>query len=1116
MYRHAHATTAIALAAATIANAWQFDKLYDFQTMPLIGEAGNSDTAWYFDTLRNADSAYPRLTIPVREGGWSGLELDTTDPTGHTFWTVSDRGLNIAHEKNGRNDKIFPFPGFHHKILRVRVEGDSVKVLSTDSLKSLEDASKYTTGLVSSKSPTGETALRMRLDSAIVDTSMGNRLAAVPEGYDFESIQRRGNSLWLSDEYGPFMVEVDIPTLRIKREWYPGHGLPEVLKKRRANRGMEAMAVTPSGKLVGILQSPMYNPAGGNTNDTRDAEMVRIVRLDPATGAVSEFAYLVDLKDGNRRGRDCKISDMLALSETRFLVLEQGVENKGDKAYRIDIFEIDIAEATNITAPGADGLLLGGKTLESIAKTPGALAKAGIVPAAKRALLSDLLRTTNWLSQKPEGIAVVDDTTLAIGNDNDYGMTDFDGDGIPHILPASQLEPSIMYLKVPSLAARLADSAFARSAAFKLTILHHNDGESQLMYAGTNATDQSRGGVHRFKAMVDTARAEAVAMGRSTIVLTAGDNFLAGKEWQASMDRDSSLPIYDGLALDRIGYDALCIGNHDFDFGPDVLARFIRSFPRSKAPFLSANLSFVDEPAMKALVDSGRVRGTLVIERNGEKIGIIGATTPTIATISSPRRTRIDTAIASVLQGRIDSLYAAGVRKIVVVSHLQSVANDTVLAKSLRKVDIMLAGGGDELLAGPLSKLHAGDVAMGAYPLSVKDADGRTVHVVTTQGDYTYLGQLEADFDTASEVIRIRHTSGPRMVSSATAGMDAGVKTETVDPVTAYVASLRTTVVGRTQQGLDGVRNNVRSRPTNLGALGADAMLWQAARIARTYGIDPALVSLQNGGGIRNGDTVQAGPLTMADMFDIHPFGNMFAVFPALPVTVLKDAFENAFRALPATAGSYAQIGGANIWVDTTRRAQTVDASGNLATRGDRVRLVVMGASDTLVKDGVVLDSSRKVPFATIDFLARGGDGYPLSKHAFVVAPVPQHQFLRDYIASGLDSTVDSIRYPLAFSGRVHILKGAGPVPVSTPPQPSFRLRRTGSALVGELTLVRDGVASIELLDVNGRSVGFAGGTVLTAGSNRITIPTTGIGRGVRILRLRAPDLDQVRTIHVD
>lgn len=1112
-------TVLLALGAATASLAWLPGKLYDFPEMPLIGESGRADTAWYFDSLRNADSVYARLPLPVREGGWSGLEPDTTDATGHTFWTINDRGLNVAHELNGRADKVFPFPGYHHKLLKVRVDGDSVRILSMDSIRSLEDASVFTTGLVSTKASTGETALRMRLDSAIVDTSATNRLAAVPYGYDFESIRRRGNSLWMSDEYGPFVVEVDLSTMRLKREWYPGNGLPEVLKKRRANRGMESMALTPSGKVVGLLQSPMYNQAGANSNDTRDAELIRLVWLDPATGATREYAYLPDLKDGNRRGRDVKTSDMVALSETRFLVLEQGVENKGDKRYLIDIFEIDLGEATDISAPGPDGLLLGGKTLETIAKTPGALAKAGIVPVAKRLLVGDLLRTTAWVSEKPEGLAIIDDSTLVLSNDNDYGMTDKGGDGIPHILPASQRKPSILYFRVPSLAARLTDSGFARSAAFRLTVLHNNDGESQLLYAGTNSADRGRGGIHRFKALVDSARRQAASAGREVLVLTAGDNFLAGKEWQASMDRDTTSPIYDAMALDRVGYDALVLGNHDFDFGPDVLARFIRSFSRSKAPFLSANLSFRNEPAMMALVDSGRVRSHLVVNKGGQRIGIVGATTPTITTISSPRNTTIDTAIVAAIQSRVDSLVKDGIDKIVVVSHLQAVANDTVLATKLRHVDIMLAGGGDELLAGGMSVLQPGQVAAGTYPLAVKDADGRTVYVVTAPGDYEYLGQLEADFDSRGEVIRIRHTSGPRRVVGASfpdgVGEDADVKSEVVDPVDAYVATLAATVVGTTQQGLDGVRNNVRSRQTNLGALTADAMLWQAARMATAYGVDTARISLQNGGGIRNGDTLLAGSLSMADIFDVHPFGNMFAVFPALPVTSLKDAFENAYRLLPASSGAYAQIGGAQVWIDTTRRAAGVDASGAMTSHGERVRTIVMGAADTLVKNGIVLDSARTVPFATIDFLARGGDGFPLSSHRFVVSAVPQHQFLRDYIAQGLGGTVDSTRYPLAFSGRLHIVAPSGPVGAAASPTRSFALRRTPGSIEGRLLLTEPGFVSIELFDIQGRVTARVGGTVLPAGAHTLVIPTRSNGRGVHILRLRAPDLDRVQTVNL-
>lgn len=1106
----------VLLVCAIAGHAWETNKLYPMpRNMPLIGEAGRSDTAWYFDSLKNADSLFTRLSVPVREGGWSALERDTTDPTGHTFWTINDRGLNVAHEVGGRSDKVFPFPGYTHKLLRIRVQGDSVAVLSIDSIKSLEDAAVFTTGLVSTKAATGETALRMRLDSAKVDTSTGNKIAPVANGYDFEAIRKYGNSLFLSDEYGPFVVEVDIPTLRIKKEWYPGMGLPEVLKKRRANRGMEGMAVTPSGKIVGVLQSAMHNQVGGNTNATRDGEMLRVVWLDPVTGKTREFAYLSDLKDGKRRGRDVKTSEVIALSETRFLVLEQGVENTVEKLYHIDIFEIDITHATDISATGPDGLVIGGKTLEQIAIVRGDLAKTGIVPVAKRLLVGDLIRNSVWRSEKPEGIAVIDDSTLAINNDNDYGMTDYGADGVPHMLAPDQIVPNVMYFRIPKLSARLADTLFPKPAAFRLTILHNNDGESQLIDAGNGATD--RGGVDRFKALVDSARTQAAAKGRHVITLTAGDNFLAGKEFQASLDREATAPIYDGIALDLVGYDALTIGNHDFDFGPDVLARFIRSFATSKAPFLSANLSFASEPALKALADSGRIRSHIVLDRGGEKVGIVGATTPTITTISSPRRTTIDTNVVAAIQSRVDSLVAAGVNKIVVVSHLQAVSNDTLMAKKLRNVDLLLAGGGDELLGSTSTLLQPGDAApVSPYPIKVQDADGKTVYVVTAPGDYLYLGQLEADFDDSGRVIRVVYGSGPRRVVGGSfpdaVGRDAAVKAQVVDPVAAYVSSLSSIIVGRTQQGLNGVRNDVRSKPTNLGALTADAMLWQSARIARNLGIDTARIALQNGGGIRNAAVIPAGPLTMSNMFDIAPFGNKFAVFPRLPVTTLKDGFENAVRLLPATSGGYAQIAGANIWIDTSRAGATLDASGKLATRGSRVRLVVMGTSDTLVRDGQVVDSSRRVPFATIDFLATGGDGYPFGADSFVVAPIAQHQFLRDYISSGLDSIVDSTRYPIGFSGRVHILPST-PVSAASRLARSARFHAANGRLTGALVLAEAGSVRMDLLDIQGRTVATTGNREYAAGPHTLSLAPS--GRGLFLLRLDAPGLRQTRTVQI-
>jgi 5'-nucleotidase len=1105
------------LAVAGASHAWETGRLYDFPNMPLIGEPGRTDTAWYFDSTKNVDSVFARLPIPVREGGWSGLEPDTTDATGHTFWTINDRGLNVAHELGGRADKVFPFPGYHHKLLRVKVDASGVVVIKTDSIRSLEDASVFTTGLVSTKASTGETALRMRLDSAKVDTTPGNAMSAVPNGYDFESVRRFGSSLFLSDEYGPFIVEVDIPTLRIKKEWYPGNGLPEVLKKRRANRGMEAMAVTPTGKVVGILQSPMYNQAGGkNANTTRDGEVVRILWLDPATGTTKEFLYPLDLKNGARRGRDTKISDMVALSETRFLVLEQGLENSGAKLYRIDIHEIDISRATDVSAPGVDGMLIGGRTIEEIASIPGALANTMLRPVAKRSLVLDMIRTTPWKSEKPEGIAVIDDSTMAISNDNDYGMTDYSGDGIPHILRADQMVPSIMYFRVPSLSVRLADSSFLlpSSAAFRLTVLHNNDGESQIADAGNGATD--RGGIHRFKALMDTARTQAAAKGRQILALTAGDNFLAGKEWQASLDRDTSLPTYDGLALDRMGYDALCLGNHDFDFGPDTLARFIKSFPVNNAPFLSANLGFANEPALKALADAGRIRSSIVVERDGQKIGIVGATTPTIAYISSPRRTIIDTNVAAAIQSRIDSLRATGVNKIVVVSHLQAVSNDTLLAKRLRHVDIMLAGGGDELLGAPNTAVQPGDAAPKApYPLRVKDADDRTVYVVTAPGDYLYLGQLEADFDSAGEIVRIGAASGPRRVMGSSyidgVGEDTAVKRLAVDPVIAYATALTTTRVGTSNVGLVGTRDSVRSRQTNLGSLSTDAMLWQAHRLAASLGLDSAKIAIQNGGGIRNNTVVPAGDLSMATVFDIHPFGNLLTVLPRTRVTTLKEAFEIAVRLLPAPNGGFPQIAGARMWLDTSKTAAKVDAIGTLTQQGARVRMIIVGEADTLVKDGAVVDSSRRIPVATLNFLAMGGDAYPFKADSMVHTSVPQHIFLRDFVNQKLTGTIDSASYPVR-AGR--ILFTDAQVSVATHRRATLNLIRLPGKLGAEMSLVEAGSATLELLDLRGRIVGGAR-AMFPAGQHRMELATRGTSNGLYVLRVQAPGIRQTKSVQL-
>lgn len=191
------------------------------------------------------------------------------------------------------------------------------------------------------------------------------------------------------------------------------------------------------------------------------------------------------------------------------------------------------------------------------------------------------------------------------------------------------------------------------AGGFRLTILHNNDGESQLINAGEGLEDF--GGVDRFKSLVDRLKAEARKDG-GVLMVSSGDNFLAGPEFSVSLRLPESAPFFDALAMDLIGYDAVCIGNHDFDFGPDILARFISGYRLTRPPYLSANLDFGDEPELAALVASGQIAGSTVVRVHGEDIGIVGATTPDLAFISNPRHVSVDGRLREAIQAEVNGL----------------------------------------------------------------------------------------------------------------------------------------------------------------------------------------------------------------------------------------------------------------------------------------------------------------------------------------------------------------------------------------------------------------------------------------------------------------------------
>ena len=110
-----------------------------------------------------------------------------------------------------------------------------------------------------------------------------------------------------------------------------------------------------------------------------------------------------------------------------------------------------------------------------------------------------------------------------------------------------------------------------------------------------------------------------------------------------------------------------------------MLADFIESFGDDAPPFVSANLDLSGEPRLAALASSGDIVSSTVLSDRGERIGIVGATTPLLPAISSPRNVRVLADVAGIVQRQVDALTRRSVNKIILVSHLQSVEEDRAL-----------------------------------------------------------------------------------------------------------------------------------------------------------------------------------------------------------------------------------------------------------------------------------------------------------------------------------------------------------------------------------------------------------------------------------------------------
>jgi 5'-nucleotidase len=581
--------------------------------------------------------------------------------------------------------------------------------------------------------------------------------------------------------------------------------------------------------------------------------------------------------------------------------------------------------------------------------------------------------------------------------------------------------------------------------ALALTLLHINDGESKIPEQG------DFGGIDRFATVILNLQDEGAAddpdtdFPRGVVTVTSGDNTLASPALTAGFENhDAGNQVYDAIALDYIDFDAMCIGNHDFDFGPDRLADFISDHIVSQVPFLSANLDFSNETAeLQGLVNSGRIAASVVVETAGEQVGIVGATTENLGSISSPRDVIIND-VEQAVQDEIDDLLASGIDKIVLISHLQNINEDIELIGNLTGVDIVVAGGGDELLASPDDVLIPGDVAFANYPIVAADADGRDVPVVTTSGSYRYVGKLVVYFDEDGEIIVVNdEESGPVRVAGGNepdaVTPDAFVNTEVTQPVDAFQADLANNVIVQSADcdvDLDGTRGQVNADPfqviqvgvrnseTNEGNLIADSLLWQGQQLAADFGSPIPVVGIQNGGGIRNDSIISCSSdgLTELDTFNMVPFANFVSIIE-IPRDQFLEVLENAVSSVEFGSGRFAQVAGFSFSYDRTGTPREGEEDGTQLTPGTRVIDVTLDDGTPIVVGGVV-QPGGDIAIATIDFLARGGDSYPYRGTTFTSVGVSYQAAVFNYITAaavdgGLEGAISAADYPEGGEGRI-------------------------------------------------------------------------------------------------